>query len=158
MIISGVLITSTLWTGSLFPVAALNESIDDKITTEIIALKASENRWIEINLSTQRLIAWEGKTSVYAVIISTGKKDTPTRPGVFKILRKVPLERMRGADYDVPNVPHTMYYDGGYAIHGAYWHHRFGTPVSHGCVNVALDHAEWLYEWASVGTAVIIHD
>lgn len=51
-----------------------------------------------------------------------------------------------------------MYYDGGYAIHGAYWHHNFGTPVSHGCINVAVDHAEWLYNWASIGTSVVIHD
>ncbi|MGA9378208.1 MAG: L,D-transpeptidase, partial [Phormidium sp.] len=60
--------------------------------------------------------------------------------------------------YDVPNVPHTMYFHRGYAIHGAYWHNRFGTPVSHGCINVAPNHAAWLFNWANVGTPVVVHD
>lgn len=64
---------------------------------------------------------------------------------------------MRGADYDVPNVPYTMYYHRGYALHGAYWHRKFGTPVSHGCVNLAVNHAKWLFNWAGVGTSVIVH-
>jgi lipoprotein-anchoring transpeptidase ErfK/SrfK len=104
------------------------------------------------------LIAWEGDRQVHAVIVSTGKKETPTRPGVFAIQSKRPLDRMRGADYDVPDVPYAMYYHRGYAIHGAYWHNRFGTPVSHGCINLAVDHAQWLFEWASLKTPVIIHE
>jgi lipoprotein-anchoring transpeptidase ErfK/SrfK len=63
---------------------------------------------------------------------------------------------MQGQDYDVPDVPYTMYYSGNYAIHGAYWHNQFGTPVSHGCVNVAVDHAEWLFNWTALGTPVIV--
>jgi lipoprotein-anchoring transpeptidase ErfK/SrfK len=50
-----------------------------------------------------------------------------------------------------------MYYDGGMAIHGAYWHNLFGNPVTHGCTNVAVNHAKWLFEWASVGTPVVVH-
>ncbi|MGA7936803.1 MAG: L,D-transpeptidase [Kovacikia sp.] len=123
----------------------------------IVSLQQSENRWIEINLSTQRLIAWEGKKPVYAVIVSTGKTSTPTRMGVYAIESKHRLARMQGNDYDVTNVPYTMYYSGGYAIHGAYWHNRFGTPVSHGCVNVAVNHAKWLFNWASLGTPVVVH-
>ena len=119
-------------------------------------LRASDERWIEINLSGQRLIAWEGDKPVYAVIISTGRDGTPTRPGIFRIQRMLRFDRMRGADYDVPNVPHVMYYQGGYAIHGAYWHQNFGTPVSHGCTNVAPNHAAWLFNWASVGTLIVI--
>jgi lipoprotein-anchoring transpeptidase ErfK/SrfK len=64
---------------------------------------------------------------------------------------------MTGPDYDVPDVPYTMYYDGGMAIHGAYWHSLFGNPVTHGCTNVAVNHAKWLFEWASVGTPVVVH-
>lgn len=120
-------------------------------------LKESDQRWIEIDLSRQRLIAWEGDQSVYAIIISTGKQTTPTRTGSFAIQTKHRTARMRGSDYDIPDVPFTMYYSGNYAIHGAYWHHRFGTPVSHGCVNVAVDHAQWLFNWASVGTPVVVH-
>jgi lipoprotein-anchoring transpeptidase ErfK/SrfK len=127
------------------------------IRQEIIALKASEKRWLEINLSTQRLIAWEGSQPVYAIIVSTGKKDTPTPSGIFAIQSKRRLDRMRGDDYDISNVPYSMYFYGGYAIHGTYWHNRFGTPVSHGCINVAVDHAQWLFEWADLNTPVIIH-
>ncbi|WP_017660071.1 L,D-transpeptidase [Baaleninema simplex] len=120
-------------------------------------LRQSGQRWIEIDLSGQRLIAWEGDTPVYAVYVSTGTDATPTPTGVFEIYVKYESARMQGADYDVPDVPYTMYYDGNYAIHGAYWHDSFGVPVSHGCTNVAVDHAEWLYYWASVGTPVAVH-
>ena len=128
-----------------------------RISRRMNQLKKSQRSWIQIDLSRQRLIAWKGKKPVYAVIVSTGKKATPTRTGIFKVKTKLRKTRMKGEDYDVPNVPHTMYYQGGYAIHGAYWHRKFGTPVSHGCVNVAPDHAKWLYKWASVGTTIVIH-
>ncbi|WP_448572717.1 L,D-transpeptidase, partial [Trichothermofontia sp.] len=125
--------------------------------TPMERLKQSGKRWIEIDTSRQRLFAWEGNKQVYAVIVSTGKASTPTPSGIFAIQSRHRYARMRGADYDVPDVPYTMYYSGNYAIHGAYWHHRFGTPVSHGCVNVAVDHAKWLFEWASIGTPVVVH-
>ncbi|BAY65226.1 hypothetical protein NIES22_53290 [Calothrix brevissima NIES-22] len=130
---------------------------DNTTTQSIETLKKSEKRWIQIDLTKQKLIAWEGKTPVYAIIISTGKQSTPTRVGTFKIQTKLKSTRMRGRDYDVPNVPYAMFYQGNYGIHGAYWHRRFGTPVSHGCINVAPNHAKWLFDWASVGTAVFIH-
>jgi lipoprotein-anchoring transpeptidase ErfK/SrfK len=140
---------------NLLSIAAPNSST---IATTITRLKNSQQRWLEINLSTQRLFAWEGKTPIHAVIISTGKASTPTPTGVFEIQSKHRFARMQGDDYDIPDVPHTMYYSGGYAIHGAYWHHRFGTSVSHGCVNVAPDHAAWFFDWATVGTPVVVHD
>lgn len=121
-------------------------------------LKQSGKRWIEIDLSSQRLYAWEGDRPVYAVLVSTGKDSTPTPTGTFAIQTRHRVARMQGADYDVPDVPYTMYYYRGYAIHGAYWHHRFGTPVSHGCTNVAVNHARWLFNWATVGTPVVVHD
>ncbi|HIK05691.1 MAG TPA: L,D-transpeptidase [Trichormus sp. M33_DOE_039] len=131
--------------------------INQKITASIENLQKSEERWIQINLSTQRLIAWEGNKPVYAIVISSGKKSTPTRIGTFKIQSKHKSTRMRGRTYDVPNVPYAMFYQGNYGIHGAYWHRRFGTPVSHGCVNLAPNHAKWLFNWASLGTSVVIH-
>ena len=121
-------------------------------------LKQSGERWIEIDLSKQRLIAWQGNRPVYAVIISTGKSSTPTPTGIFSIQTRYRTTRMSGADYDVPNVPYAMFYHRGYAIHGADWHNNFGTPVSHGCTNVAVNHARWLYNWASIGTAIIVRD
>lgn len=130
----------------------------DLIATRMMELQGSEKRWIQIDITNQRLIAWQGANQVYAVVISTGKGATPTRAGTFTIQTKLRTDRMRGPGYDVPDVPFTMYYHGGYAIHGAYWHQRFGTPVSHGCVNVAVNHAKWLFNWASVGTPVVIHE
>lgn len=126
------------------------------IASNISTLKRSQKRWIEIQLSTQRLIAWEGKTPAWAVIISTGKAATPTLPGVYAVQVKYRTARMQGDGYDIPDVPFTMYYSGGYGIHGAYWHNKFGTPVSHGCVNLAVDQAEKLFSWASVGTPVVV--
>ncbi|AFZ55792.1 L,D-transpeptidase [Anabaena cylindrica FACHB-243] len=131
-------------------------SHNNKIATAIETLKQSDQRWIQIDLSKQNLIAWEGSKPVYAITISSGKRSTPTRVGTFKIQTKLKKTRMQGRGYNVPNVPHTMYYQGGYAIHGAYWHNRFGTPVSHGCVNLAPNHAKWVFEWADVGTPVVI--
>jgi lipoprotein-anchoring transpeptidase ErfK/SrfK len=127
-----------------------------EISAQVETLQQSDQHWLQVDLSSQRLVAWEGGTPVYAVIVSTGKPATPTVTGVFAVQSMYPVARMRGADYDVPDVPWTMYFHRGYAIHGAYWHHNFGTPVSHGCVNVAVDHAEWFFNWADIGTPVVV--
>jgi lipoprotein-anchoring transpeptidase ErfK/SrfK len=127
-----------------------------KITPQLVTLKQSGERWIEIDLSKQRLTAWEGNRPVYAVIISTGKSSTPTPTGVFAIQTRYRKTRMSGYDYDVPDVPYAMFYHRGYAIHGAYWHNHFGTPVSHGCTNLGVNHARWIYHWAGVGTPVVV--
>ena len=131
---------------------------NEEIAARVEQLRQSNQRWLQVDLSSQRLYAWEGDTPVYAVIVSTGKPSTPTVRGVFAIQSMHRTTRMRGADYDVPNVPWTMYFHRGYAIHGAYWHHNFGTPVSHGCVNVAVDHAEWFFNWSSIGTPVVVQE
>lgn len=123
---------------------------------DIEMLRRSGQRWIEIRLRSQRLLAWQGNQLVYAVVVSTGKSATPTPTGIFNIQTKFATARMQGEDYNVPDVPNVMYYSGNYAIHGAYWHRSFGIPVSHGCTNVAPDHAAWLYLWASVGTPVVV--
>jgi len=123
---------------------------------DIQRLKRSGQRWIEINRRNQTITAWQGNRPLYTVLVSTGKSTTPTPTGIFNIQTKYPTARMQGEDYNVPDVPHVMYYSGNYAIHGAYWHRSFGTPISHGCTNVAPDHAAWLYKWASVGTPVVV--
>lgn len=125
--------------------------------SEMARLKKTNQRWIEVNLTTQRLIAWEGKTWIDARVISSGKRSTPTLTGVFAIQSKYRSTTMSGADYSVPDVPHAMFYDGGYAIHGVYWHNNFGTPMSHGCINMSESAAQWLYGWARVGTPIVIH-
>jgi lipoprotein-anchoring transpeptidase ErfK/SrfK len=148
------LTTALLGTAAILPETTWAGSGTNKT---IQTLKRGQDRWIEIDLSTQRLIAWEGKTWVSAVIVSTGKASTPTPTGVFDIYVKYRTARMQGDDYDIPDVPHVMYFSGGYGFHGAYWHKSFGTPVSHGCINLAPDKARWLYNFASVGTPVVIH-
>lgn len=122
-----------------------------------VVRKQRRGRWIQIDLSAQRLTAWNGRTRVRSFMVSTGKRRTPTILGTYAIQSKFRRTRMRGRGYNVPNVPYVMYFSGGYALHGAYWHNRFGTPVSHGCVNLRVPSARWLYNWAPSGTPVVIH-
>lgn len=114
-------------------------------------------KWIEVNLSRQRLTAWQNGTAVMSSAISSGRRNTPTRPGTFRIYAKYRSTRMTGPGYDLANVPYTMYYSGSYALHGTYWHHNFGRPMSHGCINLPTGKAAWLYRWAGSGTTVVIH-
>ncbi len=114
-------------------------------------------KWIDVNLSTQTITAYQGQTPVYSALVSTGLWGTPTVVGTFNIYVKYLSAPMSGPGYYLPNVPHTMYFHAGYAIHGAYWHNNFGQPMSHGCVNLSLPDAEWFYNWAPVGTKVVTH-
>jgi lipoprotein-anchoring transpeptidase ErfK/SrfK len=114
-------------------------------------------RWLQVDIGNQQLTAWVGNKPVRTDAVSTGKSRTPTRPGTWTIYTKLRTTRMRGPGYDVPNVPYTMYYDGGYGIHGAYWHNNFGTPMSHGCTNLPIPTARWYFNWAEVGTPVVVH-
>lgn len=113
-------------------------------------------RWIQVSLSKQRLTAYEGERAVYSTAISSGLPRTPTVVGTFAIRTKLRSQNMSGPGYFLRNVPHVMYFYAGYAIHGAYWHNRFGRPMSHGCVNLPLGAAAWMYNWASVGTPVVV--
>ncbi len=115
-------------------------------------------RWIEVDLATQTLRAWEGDALYLETLISSGKEWTPTVQGVFQVNRKVPSQRMVGPDYDLPNVQAVMYFFSNYAIHGAYWHENFGEPVSHGCVNMREDEAVSLFDWAPMGTPVVVYE
>lgn len=119
---------------------------------------------ITVDLGSQILTAWQGGQIQHQTKVSTGMNLTPTVKGSFKIRIKIPLQDMRGPSpykqyyptgrYYIKNVPHVMYFYKAYAIHGTYWHNNFGTRASHGCVNVLLASAEWLFNWADVGTRV----
>ena len=137
--------------------ALAQPTLPNLIAQEIDYLKQSDRLWVEIDLSDQHLFAWEGKNQTFTAIISTGKAKTPTNIGIYTVQRKYHQDRMRGSDYDIPNVPNVLYFDRGYALHGAFWHNNFGTPVSHGCVNLPVSNAKWLFDWAKIGTPVIIH-
>ena len=114
-------------------------------------------RWIDVNLSTQSVYAYEGDTVVNSFVVSTGTWLTPTVTGQYKIWIKLRSANMSGPGYFLPNVPYIMYFYKGYGLHGTYWHNNFGTPMSHGCVNLRTSDAEWLFNWASVGTVVNVH-
>ena len=114
--------------------------------------------WIDVDLSQQRLYAYAGDTLVNTFIVSTGVWQTPTVTGKFHIWIKLRSTTMTGPGYYLPNVPYTMYFYKDYGLHGTYWHNNFGTPMSHGCVNLATPDAEWLYNFSSVGTLVNVHD
>ncbi len=117
---------------------------------------ASSGRWIDINLSTQTLTAYEGSTPVFSTLVSTGLAF-PTPVGTYSILYRVRSQRMTGPGYDLPNVPWVMYFTNrGHAIHGAYWHNNFGQPMSHGCVNMRPGEAEWLYNFTPNGAKVVV--
>ncbi len=118
---------------------------------------STAGRWIDVNISSQRLTAYQGNTPVFSSLISSGLPRTPTVVGRFRIYTKLRSTRMRGPGYDLPGVPYTMYFYKGYALHGTYWHNNFGHPMSHGCVNLRTQDAAWLYNWASVGTLVVTH-
>ena len=114
-------------------------------------------RWIDVDLTNQSVYAYEGDVVVNSFIVSTGTWLTPTVTGQYKIYVKIRSGNMHGPGYFLPDVPYIMYFYKGYGLHGTYWHHNFGTPMSHGCVNLQTDDAAWLFNWASVGTVVNVH-
>ena len=115
-------------------------------------------KWIEVSLSQHTLVAWEGNTPALTTIVTLGKPATPTITGTFHIYAKYAYKTMSGPGYSLPNVPSTMFFYRGYAIHGAYWHDAWGQNLSHGCVNVNRTDAAWLFNWTPMGTRVVVHD
>ena len=113
--------------------------------------------WIDVDLSQQMLYAYEGNTIVASFLVSTGVAAFPTVVGQFHIYMKFEYTLMAGDGYYLPDVPYTMYFYRGYGIHGTYWHSNFGTPMSHGCVNMYTPDAQWLFYWAPMGTLVNVH-
>lgn len=141
-------------------------------------------RWIDVSLSKQMLVAYDGTKPVYVTLVSTGRKgskdepyDTPT--GRWRINSKHVSTTMDGnsasdGNYSIQDVPWTMFFYGSYALHGAFWHRGFGAVRSHGCVNLGPSDARWLFQWTtpflpegwhgvsatdeSPGSTVIVHD
>ncbi|HVY49844.1 MAG TPA: L,D-transpeptidase [Minicystis sp.] len=139
-------------------------------------------KWIDVNITKQVLVAYEGTKPVYATLVSTGEaglgdpsKTKSTKRGIFRIHTKYVSITMDsdvvGEAFELRDVPYVQYFEDGYALHGAYWHDKFGTPKSHGCVNLAPEDARRLFYWtepqlppgwhgvarALTGTVVFIH-
>jgi len=111
----------------------------------------ADERWIDIDLDQQTLVAYDGDTPVYATLVSTGK-GTSTPPSLHRIRKKLAMTRVKSpaialGTWDLPEVPFYMDFRKDYAIHGAYWHDSFGTQRSHGCVNVSPRDGRRLFEW-----------
>jgi LysM repeat protein len=154
MLVNGLPNPNFVWTGQRLRV---NEPPTPAEAMAAAGAPADGVRRIEINLTDQTLTAWQGDVAIMHTYVSTGKASTPTIPGTFAIYDKIESQRMTGDGYDLPGVPWVMYYYRDFAIHGAYWHANFGTPTSHGCTNMTPDEAAALYQWADVGTEVMVH-
>jgi hypothetical protein len=122
-------------------------------------------RWIAINLHEQVLTVYENRQLVFATMIASGGEPFYTRPGLFKIYQKKPLETMTGAFesdradyYHLEDVPWTMYFDEARALHGAYWRAWYGFAGTHGCVNLSIGDSAWLFQWANEGDWVYVWD
>ena len=122
-------------------------------------------RWIEINLQEQVLLVYDSGNLLFATLISSGSPPFYTQPGVFQIYKMLVNDRMSGAFeadksdyYYLEDVPYIMYYDQLRALHGAYWNNYLGDRGSHGCVNLSVADAHWLFDWAKVGDWVYVWD
>ena len=152
---------------------------------DVLGVADNVNKWIEIDLSEQKLRAWNGDQLFLETLVSTGLPWYPTPTGEYRIWIKLRSTKMEGGEgkyyYYLPNVPFVMFFSNestpgylGYGLHGTYWHNDFGTQRSHGCVNLPTSAAEKLYYWTSPvnesgrwttyssadnpGTRIVIHD
>jgi lipoprotein-anchoring transpeptidase ErfK/SrfK len=124
--------------------------------------------WVDVSISEQSLVAYDGTRPVYVTLVSTGKEglaapegSTPTKRGTFTIWSKHVTATMSGDDdeepYEMRDVPWVQYFSGGYALHAAYWHDGFGAPRSHGCVNLSPIEARWLFHFTTPGVPMKWH-
>jgi hypothetical protein len=128
--------------------------------------KIETDKRIEVDLSEQKLYAYDGDELFMEEAVSTGKPLYPTPRGNFRVFKMTPSRYMQGPiegiteqHYDLPGVPWGLYFTyQGAVIHGSYWHDNFGQVWSNGCVNLPPAEAEKLYRWAELGTKVIVRD
>jgi hypothetical protein len=140
------------------------ELVSVSLAPPVIRL-AHAPKYILVDISEQRLTAYENGNEVKSFLVSTGVVTHPTQIAMTYVQEKIPVKRYKWVygpghpdNYNLPNVKWNLrIYDLEY-IHGAYWHHNFGYRMSHGCVNVDYPDAEWIYNWADVGTLVNIQE
>ncbi len=153
--------------------------------TDILGTASPDEKWIEVDLSDQKIKAWDGTDLFLESLVSTGYGPFKTPTGEFRIWIKLRATKMEGGSgsgyYYLPNVPYVMFFGNseipnyrGYGLHGTYWHNDFGTPRSHGCVNLPTNIAKDLYYWTTptllegkgtvysdegnIGTRIVIHE
>ena len=111
-------------------------------------------KWVAVDLYEQTMIAYEDRMPVAATLISSGLPPLNTNIGTFKVYQRLEVTALRGSmgeadGYQLPNVPYAMFFDKDIGFHGVYWHDGFGYMRSHGCVNLSISDAEWLFEWSN---------
>lgn len=137
--------------------AAIDRAIAERQSAIASSVNHNGERWIDVDLAAQTVHAYEGEEMVRSFLSSTGRAATPTVTGQYRIWIKFLYDDMRGPGYYLKDVPYVMYFYKGYGLHGTYWHNNFGTPMSNGCVNLSIEDAAWLYDFAEVGTLVNVH-
>ncbi len=151
------LLGETKLSGELYYTIGDNEVVAAKRFVRIDAIDLPpgvgvDERWIDVNLRRQFLVAYEGSRPVYATLVSSGERGHETPTGEFRITNKHISTDMSdapdgGEPYLIQDVPWTMYFNLAIALHGAFWHSRFGRERSHGCINLAPADARWLFNW-----------
>lgn len=143
-----------------------DEWVEDRLVAKVIynptpPAGVDNGRWVEINLTDQTVAVYEDNHLVFAALAATGISKMATRPGLHQVTKKVVAEHMTGAFeadrsdyYYLEAVPWTVYFDEARAIHGVYWRTNYGRPASHGCVNLTIPDAHWLFDWIREGDYV----
>jgi len=134
------------------PANALRIVPPEELTTLSPEVPAADKR-IEVSLAAQEVRAFEGDQQVFSARVSTGTRAHPTLAGEFQTFHKRATRHMSGGDlvssgYDLPGVPWVTFITSyGISFHGTYWHNDYGTPHSHGCINLMPQDAKWIYRW-----------
>jgi L,D-transpeptidase catalytic domain/Bacterial Ig domain len=133
--------------------------LDDDVLS---SFRTAHDKRIDVSLGGQRLTMIQDGIAFRTIAVATGVAAAPTPPGTFYVQYKAPQMRFTGfnpdgSHYDIPDVHWVLPFWGDYTLHGAYWRPRFGVPGSDGCVSMTDAEAKLLYDWADVGTPVVIH-
>ncbi len=150
--------------GSWYIPAVAGRVVTDDGERSLITSETTSPKRIIVSLSDHMLYAYEGDKEFLVTKVSTGASSTPTPKGTFTIYKKTPSRYMQGPlpgvndnPFDLPGVPWNLYFtEDGAVIHGSYWHDRYGTDQSSGCINLPPELAKLLYDWADLGTVVEI--
>lgn len=118
-------------------------------------------KWVAVDLYEQVLRVYTQDKLVAATLISSGLSQWQTRIGTFTVWHREDLTPMSGAmgapdEYSLPAVPYVMYFDKDISLHGTYWHDGFGFKHSHGCVNMSISDAHWLYDWSGTDDLTVV--
>ncbi len=140
-----------------------NQWIDQRKTARVVPVERPADageKWVNVNLYEQVLTAYEGSTPIFATLIASGLPDFQTNVGTFKVWARRASTPMSGAMgspnfYSLPAVPYVMFFDNEISLHGTYWHDGYGYKHSHGCVNMTISDAKWVFNWQGDGDLTV---